>query len=166
MAAAAPPRRREHHRPQTRRLSQRAQLRGRARTPGSQPAQPLQWHAPKAATAVDPRVIASPEQVDAILRQVGKIRPELTAFFGCLYYPALRPAEAVALRRDCLTLPARGWGQLTLINSLPGLPVPGPGGGNGTSHELRGLKLRPEGTILWGSITGSGLGGLPRWDHR
>ncbi len=36
----------------------------------------------------------------------------MEAFFGCLYYAALRPAEAVALREaDCI-LPARGWGRI------------------------------------------------------
>ena len=34
-------------------------------------------------------------------------------------YAALRPAEAVALRPSSCTLPARGWGQLTLTASLP-----------------------------------------------
>ena len=109
------------------------------------PLSQIQWHAPKATTAVDPRVIASPEQVDAVLTQAGKIRPELTAFFGCLYYAALRPAEAVALRRDCLTLPALGWGQPALTASLPRSARSCTG--NGTSRELRGLKLRPEGTV-------------------
>ncbi len=36
--------------------------------------------------------------MQAILAEVTRIRPELTAFFGCLYYAALRPAEAVALQ--------------------------------------------------------------------
>ena len=40
-------------------------------------------------------------------RAAARIRPELTAFFGCLYYAALRPAEAVALRASSCTLPAR-----------------------------------------------------------
>jgi hypothetical protein len=35
--------------------------------------------------------------VQPILAEVTRIRPELTAFFGCLYHAALRPAEAVAL---------------------------------------------------------------------
>ena len=58
---------------------------------------------------MDPRSAASPAQVRAILAEVARIRPELTAFFGCLYYAALRPAEAVALRADSCTLPPRGW---------------------------------------------------------
>ena len=44
--------------------------------------------------------------MQAILAEVTHIRPELTAFFGCLYYGALRPAEAVALRASSL---ARSW---------------------------------------------------------
>ena len=48
---------------------------------------------PRAASTADPRVIASPGQVNAILTQVTRIRPELTAFFGCLYYAALRPRK-------------------------------------------------------------------------
>ena len=98
---------------------------------------------PRAASAADPRVTASPGQVGAILTQVTRIRPELTAFFGCLYYAALRPEEAVALRRDSLALPASGWGQLTLSAALPRSARAWTG--NGTAHEPRGLKLRPDG---------------------
>jgi integrase len=43
---------------------------------------------------------------DAELGAAG-IRPELTAFFGCLYHAGLRPEEAVALRRDAF-LPMAG----------------------------------------------------------
>ena len=103
----------------------------------------FQRRMPRAASTADPRVIASPGQVDAILKQVRRIRPELTAFFGCLYYAALRPEEAVALRRDSLTLPAGGWGQLTLTAALPRSARAWTG--SGTAHEPRGLKLRPEG---------------------
>ena len=52
--------------------------------------------------------VASPAQVRAILAQVSRIKPELAAFFGCLYYAALRPEEAVTLRRADLILPADG----------------------------------------------------------
>jgi hypothetical protein len=30
--------------------------------------------------------------MEAILVEVTRLRPELAAFFGCLYYAALRPA--------------------------------------------------------------------------
>ena len=46
--------------------------------------------------AVSPATVPSPAQVRAILTQVARTRPELAAFFGCLYYAALRPEEAVA----------------------------------------------------------------------
>ena len=34
-------------------------------------------------------------------------RPALVAFFGVMYYAALRPGEAVDLRKEALTLPRR-----------------------------------------------------------
>jgi hypothetical protein len=48
-----------------------------------------------------------------------RIRPDLTAFFGCLYYGALRPEEATALRLADCHLPASGWGILTLTRATP-----------------------------------------------
>ena len=81
--------------------------------------------------------------MQATLAEITKIRPELTAFFGCLYYAALRPAEAVALRADSCDLLPAGWGQLTLTGSLPRSARAWTG--NGTPREARGLKLRPDG---------------------
>ena len=77
------------------------------------------WKAPTANAAVNPLTVASPAQVYAILAEVSKIRPELTAFFACLYYAALRPAEAVALRSGDVVLPAHGWGTLILTSACP-----------------------------------------------
>jgi hypothetical protein len=65
--------------------------------------------APRSSFAVDPRSTATPAEMQAILAEVTTIRPELTAFFGGLYYPALCPAEAVALHAGSCLLPARGW---------------------------------------------------------
>jgi integrase len=93
--------------------------------------------------AAGPRPTAAPAQVEAVLAEVTRIRPELTAFFGCLYYAALRPAEAVALRAVACDLPAAGWGRLTLTSSLPRSARAWTG--NGTPREPRGLKLRPYG---------------------
>jgi hypothetical protein len=42
--------------------------------------------------------------------QIALIKPELVTFFGCLYYAALRPEEAVGLLHDDLVLPAHGRG--------------------------------------------------------
>ena len=45
--------------------------------------------------------------------------PALEAYFACLYYAALRPAEARHLRvKDC-QLPDVGWGELVLLGSTP-----------------------------------------------
>ncbi len=105
----------------------------------------ISWHAPASSPAVDPAVVASPAQARALLTAVGGLRPDLAAFFGCLYYAALRPEEAVALRhRDC-QLPGTGWGLLTLTTAAPRTATAWTS--DGTSHEQRGLKHRPDGTI-------------------
>jgi integrase len=93
--------------------------------------------------AAGPRPAAAPAQVEAVMAEVTRIRPELTAFFGCLYYAALRPADAVALRASACDLPPAGWGRLTLTASLPRSARAWTG--NGTPREPRGLKLRPGG---------------------
>ena len=105
----------------------------------------ITWRPPRSPGSAGPRSAATPAAVQAILAEVTQIRPELTAFFGCLYYAALRPAEAVALRASSCTLPSSGWGQLTVTASLPRSARAWTG--NGTPRELRGLKHRPEGAI-------------------
>ena len=101
----------------------------------------ITWRSPITSFAAGPRSAVTPAEVQAILAEVTRIRPELTAFFGCLYYAALRPAEAVALRADSCTLPSRGWGHLTLTESLPRSARAWTG--NGTPREPRSLKFRP-----------------------
>jgi integrase len=103
------------------------------------------WRIPRSSAAVDPAVVASPEQVRALLASVTRLRPDLTAFFGCLYYAALRPEEAVALRQADCRLPDHGWGLLTIRAAAPRTAAAWTS--TGTSHELRGLKHRPAGTI-------------------
>jgi hypothetical protein len=105
----------------------------------------ITWRSPRSPGSAGPRSAATPAEVQAILAEVTRIRPELTAFFGCLYYAALRPAEAVALRASSCTLPARGWGELILMGSLPRSARAWTG--NGTPREPRSLKHRPEGAI-------------------
>ena len=43
----------------------------------------------------------------------------LGTFFGCLYYGALRPEEAIALRLADCHLPRHGWGTLALTRAAP-----------------------------------------------
>ena len=83
------------------------------------PIEKVQWHPPKATIAISPVTVASPVQVRAILAQAARAQPELAAFFGCLYYTALRPEEAVALRRDDLILPAHQRGTIIVTTACP-----------------------------------------------
>ncbi len=120
---------------------------------GLLPANPIslvRWRAPKAAVALSPAIVASPAQARAILAEISRTRPELAAFFGCLYYAALRPEEAVALRRDNLILPARGSGKMVLTAACPRTGAAWTS--TGTPFEPRGLKHRPDGTIRVVSI--------------
>jgi integrase len=94
---------------------------------------------------VNPQTVASPAQVRAILAEVASLRPELAAFFGCLYYAALRPEEAVALRQADLILPLHGRGTLILTGACP--RTGSAWTRTGTPYELRGLKHRPEGAM-------------------
>jgi hypothetical protein len=50
----------------------------------------VSWTAPKTADEVDRRAVVNPEQARALLAEVGRTVPELEAFFGCMYYAALR----------------------------------------------------------------------------
>ncbi|SCD49164.1 hypothetical protein GA0115251_109535 [Streptomyces sp. TverLS-915] len=80
------------------------------------------------------------------VQQQGARGDFLSTFFGCLYYEAARPAEAVALREADLSLPpdtpeaAEEWGEMILTESRPEV-----GSGwtdEGTPYEVRGLKWR------------------------
>ena len=101
----------------------------------------MRWHAPAVTTAVNPATVASPAQVRTILAQVARLRPELAAFFGCLYYAALRQEEAVALSREDLDLPAHGHGKIILTAACPRTGTAWTS--TGTPDEPRGLKHRP-----------------------
>jgi integrase len=109
------------------------------------PAGKVQWHAPKVAVAISPQTVASPAHVRAILAQVAVMRPELEAFFACLYYAALRPEEAVALRQCQLLLPAQGRGTMILTDACPRTGTAWTS--NGGPYETRGLKHRPGGAV-------------------
>jgi hypothetical protein len=105
----------------------------------------ISWRAPRASPIVDPAIVASPAQAQVLLGAVARIRPELAAFFGCLYYAALRPEEAIALRSCDCRLPGRGSGMLTLTAACPRTAAAWTC--DGSSHEQRGLKHRPDGAV-------------------
>ncbi|TMR10807.1 hypothetical protein ETD86_37980 [Nonomuraea turkmeniaca] len=112
------------------------------------PANPIDkvsWKAPKVAEEVDRRAVASPRQIQALLAAVKAERPELAAFFGCLYYAFMRPGEAVSLRlENCISLPEAGWGRLVLTDNSP--RVGAQWTDTGKSHDERHLKHRAEKT--------------------
>ncbi|MFJ4409221.1 tyrosine-type recombinase/integrase [Streptomyces sp. NPDC088910] len=110
------------------------------------PANPLsavKWRAPKTTDTVDPEAVPHPGQVDVFLREVRRQGPrgeKLEAFFGCLYFAAMRPAEAMAVRAEQCHLPESGWGTLVLRGGIVR-------GGrswtdDGSAHERRHLKAR------------------------
>ena len=80
----------------------------------------------------------------AAVGQQGQRGERMVAFFGCLYYAALRPEEAVDLRRDNLaSLPDQGWGELILTNSEPRSGTWWTD--SGSARQRRELKHRPRG---------------------
>jgi integrase len=113
------------------------------------PANPLdqiQWKASEVAETVDRRSVANPAQAGKLLKAIRAQGPRgehMEAFFGCLYYAALRPSEAVALREADCVLPARGWGRIDLAASQPRAGTEWTD--DGASREERGLKHRPPG---------------------
>jgi integrase len=109
----------------------------------SNPIDRVQWTTPEVSRAIDRRVVANPQQVAALLTAVGLLgnrAARLVAFFGCLYYAGMRPAEAADVRASDCELPAMGWGKVTLAETRAGA------GRNwtddGATHERRGLKHR------------------------
>jgi integrase len=110
------------------------------------PLDQIQWKAAEIAETVDRRSVASPDQVSRLLAAVAEQGPRgqhMEAFFGCLYYAALRPAEAVALREADCVLPAAGWGRIDLAASAPRAGTEWTD--DGASRQERGLKHRAAG---------------------
>lgn len=92
--------------------------------PTANPLKRVKWTKPRTAKALDPRVVINSGQARILLaatREQGDIGARLVAFFACMYYAALRPGEAIDLRRDNLvvSLPPKGWGTMQLTNSAP-----------------------------------------------
>jgi integrase len=122
----------------------------RERRLAENPLDRTEWEPPDAAVEeVNPRVVASPEQVRQLLTAVSYVGARrgdrLVAFFACLYFAMLRPSEALALRADDCHLPKSGWGRLELSQTMP--IVGKQWTDTGAGHEQRGLKNRPRRAI-------------------
>jgi integrase len=69
----------------------------------------------------------------------------LKSFFGCLYYAATRPGEALGLRRSDCDLPEAGWGRITVEETQPSVGKSWTD--SGEAHDRRGLKQRSPGEV-------------------
>jgi len=111
----------------------------------------LSWKPPKVSDVVDRRVVVNPRQARELLTAVTYVGQQrrgphargqrLMALYACMYFAALRPGEAVALRRQDCYLPATGWGRLILEKSRP--EVNRRWTDTASAHDERGLKHRP-----------------------
>ncbi len=118
---------------------------------GALPSNPLKrvkWTKPRTLRAVDPKVVINSDQARRFLAAVAAQGPRgerLKAFFASMYYGALRPEEAIDLRRDenLVSLPEHGWGEMRLTHSQPRSGARWTDGG--TSRERRELKHRAPG---------------------
>ncbi|MHB6911396.1 tyrosine-type recombinase/integrase [Streptomyces sp. DB-54] len=103
----------------------------------------LRWNAPAVNEAVDPAAVPNPAQVArllaAVARQCGR-GPHLEAFFGCMYYAAMRPAEVIHLRLEQCHLPKNGWGMLNLSGGV--IAAGKEWTDDGAVHEVHSLKRR------------------------
>ncbi|BEL10032.1 integrase [Actinoplanes sichuanensis] len=102
----------------------------------------VSWIAPKHDDEVDRKAVVNPTQARALLAAVRDRTPELVAFFGCMYYAALRPEEVLNLREDEYERPKveGGWGVLNLTGST--VAVGHGWGDEAGTIERRGLKHR------------------------
>jgi integrase len=115
--------------------------------PPRNPTLSLSWKAPKTGKGLDKRVVVNPPQARRLLAAVsedgGPSGSSLVAFFGVMYYSALRPGEALNLRKSNLLLPAKGWGELVFEQSCPSVGTSW--SDSGTRREVRQLKHRAKG---------------------
>ncbi|MFD7015802.1 hypothetical protein [Streptomyces sp. NPDC059928] len=117
----------------------------------------LRWNAPAVNEEVDPAAVPNPAQVARLLAAVAQQRgrgPHLEAFFGCMYYAAMRPAEVIHLRLDQCHLPKTGWG---LLNMSGGVVT-------GASYAFRRRPAGLASLVLLGADSPEGESvRIPRW---
>ena len=124
------------------------------------PIKTIKWKAPKTTHEIDRRSVVNHAQARRLLsavRQQSPSGPRLVAFFGVIYYAALRPEEAVNLRKDNIILPPLAWndaiktweehdddwGELRFSSAAP--EVGAEWTDDGARREQRRLKARAEG---------------------
>lgn len=118
----------------------------------------VKWSAmPKGKRKIDKRAVPNPIQARTLLaavRSLPRSGPQLVAYFGTMYYSALRPEEAAALGKRHIDLPApvwdeskgkhvHGWGEFHLAEATPHVGARWTDGGKPRDH--RQLKSRAAG---------------------
>ncbi|MCT6778461.1 site-specific integrase [Streptomyces sp. CS7] len=109
------------------------------------PLSTVKWTAPKSVEEVDPASVANPRQIRELLsavRNQGERGAHLEAFFGCLYYALMRPAEATGLTEAQCYLPEEGWGDITLRGGI--VHAGHAWTDDDRAHQARHLKARAE----------------------
>ncbi|WP_225844941.1 site-specific integrase [Streptomyces sp. HPF1205] len=107
----------------------------------------IDWEPPHTDDEVDFQYVPDPALAGRLIEAVrgqGPRGEHLMAFFGCLYYAAMRPSEAAALTGKACALPDEAeegaWGELILSESRP--EVGANWTDDGLPYEKRGLKRR------------------------
>ncbi|MFE2936178.1 hypothetical protein [Streptomyces sp. NPDC059278] len=124
----------------------------------------VKWQAPGVSEEVDPACVPNPTQVARLLTAVGRLQgrgPHLEAFFGCMYYAAMRPAEVIHLQISQCHLPKSGWGMLNLSGGV--VTAGKEWTDDGAVHEVHSLKRRAVKATRMARNCWSGLG--YRWDE-
>jgi integrase len=107
----------------------------------------VKWTRPRTLKTVDPRAVVNSDQARRFLAAVaaqGEVGERLTAFFGCMYYAAMRPEEITDLRETNLaSLPDEGWGEALLTHSNPRSGAAWTD--NGRARQRQALKHRADG---------------------
>ena len=106
----------------------------------SNPLERVKSARPRQLEVVDRRVVVNPTQARSLLDAAWELDHTLAAFFGCLYYCGVRPAEARNLRHDDFVLPDEGWGSVLLTGSVQASGTAWTE--DGRLNEERGLKHR------------------------
>ncbi|MGW3351260.1 tyrosine-type recombinase/integrase [Nonomuraea rubra] len=136
------------------------------------PLKAVKWSKPRILSTVDPRVVINIHQARRFLTAVEKHSERgrrMKAFFGCMYFAALRPEEVVDLREEHLiNLPDNEWGEMRLTNAEPRAGSRWTNSGkvrerrelkHRAKGETRPVPIHPElGTMLQEHVTQFGTG--------
>lgn len=109
------------------------------------PLKRVDWQAATTDDEIDFRFVPDPQLARALIEVVrvqGSRGEHLEAFFGCIYYAAMRPGEIAALKDTDCVLPESedAWGELILAENRP--EVASGWTDDGSSYDKRGLKRR------------------------